>query len=179
MSDRIENFCAHTTHLLGYICHSGASDSLEPFPFKPISLAWLYDEIPYLPPSWRPIERIFYRGDIYVHAKAYAFDHLINPGDATKLQAELQYKKGRLEEAKSKALRAAGVYEKLGATRPLEEYRKLLQEIKERMAKIVVQNGSSGYGVGWSPASSSGVGGEGKFFTGGARGEVPYGESFI
>jgi hypothetical protein len=40
------------------------------------------------------------------------------------------YQEGRLEEAKSEALYAAGVYEKLGAVKGVEDCKKLLQKIE-------------------------------------------------
>ena len=46
-------------------------------------------------------------------------------------QARIWFREGKLEEAKSEVLRAAGVFEKLGATKDLETCRGLLQLIGE------------------------------------------------
>jgi hypothetical protein len=47
------------------------------------------------------------------------------------LQALIWYQQGRLEEAKSEALRAVDVYGKLGAAKDVEDCRELLQEIEK------------------------------------------------
>ena len=49
------------------------------------------------------------------------------------LQARIWYEEGRLEEAESEALRAADVFEKLGATEELEICRELLGDIEREM----------------------------------------------
>jgi len=70
-------------------------------------------------------------------AKAHVVNNPLNLGRAMELQAELYYEHHRLEEARSEALRAAGVYEKLGAVQDLEICRRLLRLIKEEMNKPV------------------------------------------
>jgi len=57
---------------------------------------------------------------------------------AMKLQATFWCNQRRLEEAKSEALRAVEVFEKLGATKDVEECRKLLRRIDEEMNCLVV-----------------------------------------
>jgi len=52
-------------------------------------------------------------------------------------QAKFRYDQGRLGEAKSEALRAADVFEKLGAAEDLEECRDLLRGIERRMTELV------------------------------------------
>ena len=64
------------------------------------------------------------------HAQSYAFGHSYYPGDVMKLQAELWYRQGQFKEARSEALRAAEVYEKLGAAGPAERCRELLLKIE-------------------------------------------------
>ena len=63
-------------------------------------------------------------------AKTHAADSTYYLGLTMMTQAEFWYKQGRLGEAKSEALRAAEVFEKLGAAEDLEESRKFLQDIE-------------------------------------------------
>ena len=56
-------------------------------------------------------------------------------GRATSLQARFWYQEHRFEEAKSEALCAAEVYEKLGAVKDLEACRELLRDIETEMEK--------------------------------------------
>jgi len=74
--------------------------------------------------------------DAHAHveqAKSHAVNVPYKLGRAMKLQARVWYKQDRLEEAMSEALRAADVYEKLGATQDLKKCRGLLQQIEEEM----------------------------------------------
>jgi tetratricopeptide (TPR) repeat protein len=75
--------------------------------------------------------------DAHTHierAKSHVVDSVYLPGRAMALQARLWYEEHRLEEAKSEAFRAAGVFEKLGATDGMEDCRELLQEIENELA---------------------------------------------
>ena len=56
-------------------------------------------------------------------------------------QARFWYRQCRFEEAKSEALRAAGVYERFGAARDLESCRSLLEAIEEGMKETVISGG--------------------------------------
>jgi len=67
------------------------------------------------------------------HAKSHAVNDTYNLGRATHLQAYIWYQQGRLEQAKSEGLRAADVFEKLGAALELEICRELLQRIDDKM----------------------------------------------
>ena len=71
------------------------------------------------------------------HAKSHAVDDLYNLGRAMELQAGFWYEEHRLEEAKSGALRAADVYEGIGATKDVEDCRALLWKIGKEMEKLV------------------------------------------
>ena len=64
-------------------------------------------------------------------AKSRAVNDPYNLGRALELQAYIWYKQHRLEEARSGAMRAIEVFEKLGAAQDLENCRGLLQWIKE------------------------------------------------
>jgi len=70
-------------------------------------------------------------------AKSHAINHPYRLGRAMVLQAQVWYRQRRFEEAKSEALRAADVHEKLGAARDLEFCRALLRDIEEEMQKPV------------------------------------------
>jgi tetratricopeptide (TPR) repeat protein len=61
-------------------------------------------------------------------------------GCAVRLHAQIWHKQRMFEEAKSEALRAVGVFEKLGATRDLEVCKELLWDIEERMRMPVTSD---------------------------------------
>ena len=76
--------------------------------------------------------------DAHAHierAKSNAKDDPYYLGRAMNLQARFLYQEYRFEEAKSEALHAADVYEKLGATKDLEACRELLRDIKVELEK--------------------------------------------
>jgi len=66
------------------------------------------------------------------HAKSHAANDEYNLGRAMELQAGFWFEQRRFEEAKSEALRAADVYEKLGATSDVEDCRELLRKIDKK-----------------------------------------------
>ena len=66
-------------------------------------------------------------------AKTHVADDAFNLGAAMELQASLWYQRHRFEEAKSEALRAVDVYERLGASTRLERCRNLLRRIEEKV----------------------------------------------
>ena len=65
------------------------------------------------------------------HAKSHTADNAYYLGRAIELQAWVFFKQHRLEEARSEALRAADIYEKLGAAKNVETCRVLLRDIEE------------------------------------------------
>jgi len=65
-------------------------------------------------------------------AKSHAVNNLYSLGCVMVLQARLWHKQCRFEEAKSEALHAAEVLERLGAARDLERCRALLRDIEKR-----------------------------------------------
>ena len=76
------------------------------------------------------------------HTKSHAINRAYYLGCAMKLQAWVWYKQCRLEEAKSEALRAADIYDKLGAAKGVEDCRKLLRCIDEELDTLVVSSQS-------------------------------------
>ena len=69
------------------------------------------------------------------HAKSFMGNNAYHLGRAMELQARVWRMQERLEEARSEALRAADVYEKLGAAKDVEDCRELLRWIEEKMNK--------------------------------------------
>ena len=66
------------------------------------------------------------------HAKSYTAHSVYLLGYAKEEQAWVWYDQDRLEDAKSEALRAADIYDKLGAVKDVEYCRMLLQDIEDR-----------------------------------------------
>jgi len=66
-------------------------------------------------------------------AKPHAINHPYYSGRTMELQAQVWYQQGRLEEAKTGALRAADIFEGNGAAKDLERCRTLLRYIEEKM----------------------------------------------
>ena len=66
-------------------------------------------------------------------AKSHAVDHAYKLGRAMEMQAKVWYNQHRLEEARSETLRAADIYERLGATMALTRCRGLLQYTKNEL----------------------------------------------
>jgi len=67
------------------------------------------------------------------HAKSHTAGSAYYLGRAMEEEAWVWYKQHKLEEARSGALRAADIYEKLGAARDLEYCRDLLRDIEEEL----------------------------------------------
>ena len=67
-------------------------------------------------------------------AKLHVVNDTYCSGLAMQMQAGVWYRQGRLEEARTEALRAADVYEKLGAAKKVEDCRKLLRGIENILA---------------------------------------------
>jgi tetratricopeptide (TPR) repeat protein len=65
--------------------------------------------------------------------KSYTANEPYKLGLATKIQAEVWYKQHRLEEAKSEALQALEIYEKLGAAMDAGICKSLLQKVEQAM----------------------------------------------
>ena len=65
-------------------------------------------------------------------AKQYALDNPHNLGCAVFLQAQIQFRRGKFDEAESEALRALEIFEKLGATSRLAACKALLMGVEEQ-----------------------------------------------
>ena len=66
-------------------------------------------------------------------AKSHAANNAFQLGRATELQANVWYQQIRLEEAKSEALRALEIYEKIGATEDVGYCKDLLKKVERAM----------------------------------------------
>jgi tetratricopeptide (TPR) repeat protein len=75
------------------------------------------------------------------YAKSYTTNNTFLLGRVVYLQANLWYKQGRFEEAKSEALHGVDIFEKLGAMKDADDCRELLQSIQEEMRKPVISGG--------------------------------------
>ena len=75
--------------------------------------------------------------DAHTHieqAKSYTVDDIYHMGSAFMLQAEVFYRQRRLEDAKSAASRALGIYEELAAEKRLWECKALIQDIERAIS---------------------------------------------
>ena len=66
-------------------------------------------------------------------AKSHTANSMYNLGCVTAQQAVVLYRQDRLEEARSEALRAAEIYEKLGVATELEQCGRVIQGIQEEL----------------------------------------------
>ena len=76
------------------------------------------------------------------HAKSHTAGSAFFLGYATELQAWVWRDQHRLGEAKSEALRALDIYEKLGAAKDVEECRRLLRDIEKELNTLVASGQS-------------------------------------
>ena len=97
------------------------------------SLAWLFLDKGRFDDAQAHVDR----------AKSHAVGGVHKLGRAMELQAWVWYKQHRLEEARYEALRAADIYERLGATTDLKWCRGLLQRIEEELNRPL-RSGQSG-----------------------------------
>jgi tetratricopeptide (TPR) repeat protein len=77
------------------------------------------------------------------HARSHTADNAYNLGCVVGLQAGIWYRQHRLEEARSEALRAVEIYEKLGAAKDTEDCRELLQKIEKELNTPVASSQAS------------------------------------
>ena len=83
--------------------------------------------------------------DAHVHierAKSHAINDPYNLGCAMKLRARVCYKEHKLEEGKAEAMRAAEVFEGIGATEYVEECKAILRDIEEAIDEPAVSHES-------------------------------------
>jgi len=95
-------------------------------------LAWLFRDAGRFDDANTHIER----------AKSHTVNSTLNLGRATEMQARVWYEQRRLEEARSEALHAADIYEKLGAARQMQRCRMLLQDIQEELDTTIASGRS-------------------------------------
>ena len=74
------------------------------------------------------------------HAKSHTVNSVLNLGYAMEMQAWIWYRQRRLKEARSEALRAADVYEKLGAAKDAEDCGRLLRDIPKELNTMVASD---------------------------------------
>jgi len=74
-------------------------------------------------------------------AKSHTINNPYQLGHAMRLQAQFWWRQSRFEEARSEVLRAADVYEKLGAAREVGDCRALLRKIEEGAKNAVISGG--------------------------------------
>ena len=67
------------------------------------------------------------------HARLHAANSIYNLSRVMEYQAFVWYRQSRLEEARSEALRAADIFEKLGAVDRVDSCRKLIQDVQEEL----------------------------------------------
>ena len=136
-----EQYLACGSHrILGYIYHSKGEREKAIFHFE-IALG--------IASSFNWYDRLFWVhydlaqllldedrfDDAHAHveqAKSHTVNNAYFLGRAMEQQARVWYKQRKLEEARSEASRAIDVYEKLGASRDVEDCRGLLQRIEEK-----------------------------------------------
>jgi len=80
------------------------------------------------------------------HAKPHTMHHNYNLGYTIYLQARIWYKECRFGEAKSEALDAVAIFEKLGAAEMVGKCENLLNDIEDGMDKKVIIGGSDSSG---------------------------------
>jgi tetratricopeptide (TPR) repeat protein len=81
--------------------------------------------------------------DAHAHieqAKLYTANSTYNLGYAVELHAQVWYLQDKFEEARSEALRAIDIYEKLGATGDMEDCGKLLQDIQKELSNLATSD---------------------------------------
>ena len=125
--------------LLGDICHSrGETEKAIEYFETALGIASSFNWQDQLFGNHYALANLFFTGnrigDSHVHlehAKSHAVNRPHQLGWALELQAKVWCAEGRFEEARSEALRAIGVYEKIGAMKDVEDCRALLWDIEE------------------------------------------------
>ena len=74
------------------------------------------------------------------HAKSHAINDPYLLGCATQLQAQFWFTQNKFEEAKSGALCAADMFEKLGAVKELKNCRALLKDVRKKRKRLAVSS---------------------------------------
>ena len=136
-------------HILGRICHlrgeiGNAINHFEAALGIASSFKWHNP----LCLNHRSLAQLFFDenrfDDAHAHierAKSHATNDPYHLGHAMELQAGFWYQRGMLEEAKSEALRAIDVYEKIGAAEDVKDCRALLRKIEGVTSSALDSNG--------------------------------------
>ena len=134
---------------LGNICHSRGETEKAINHFETaLRIASSFSWSDHLFLIHRSLARLFFDengfDDAHTHierAKSHASNNPYDMGVAMGIQAGFWYKQGMLEEAKSEALRATNVFEKIGATEGVEHCEALLRDIEEVASRKMDSNG--------------------------------------
>ena len=142
------------SRLLGYICRSkGETEKAIQHFETSIGIASSFNWHDQLFPNNYSLAELFFGekkfDDAHIHierAKSHAINDPYRLGRAMELQARFWYEERKFEEATSEALRAADVYEGIGAMKRVEYCRTLLRKIEEEMKTVVAfgQSDSNG-----------------------------------
>ena len=151
LSDKGEHFpVCECYHLLGLICHSkGERENAIRHFETALRIASPFNWHDHLFWNHYSLSELFFSGGRFDDAHAHierAKSHAINDpyllGHAMYLRAQFWGDQCRLEEAKSDAVSAAEVFEKLGAAKNVECCREIIRDIEERMKRPATSGGS-------------------------------------
>ena len=146
LQDEGQQFWLCQSHrILAEICHSKGKTEKAINNFETaIGIASSFDWHDQLSRSHYSLAALFFDehrpDDAHAHAehsKSHAISYPYLLGHAIHLQARFWYDQHKLEEAKSEALRAAEVYERIGATKDAEDCRGILRDVETKMEKSV------------------------------------------
>ena len=93
-------------------------------------LFWIHDALAWL---FRDQDEFDDAHDHVEQAKSHAVNNTFYLGCAMKMHATIWYRQGRLDYARSEALHAIETYEKIGASKDIEECKNLLGQIERAM----------------------------------------------
>lgn len=146
LQDEGQQFWLCQSHrILAEICHSKGKTEKAINHFEmAIEIASSFDWHDQLSRSHYSLAALFFDehrpDDAHAHverSKSHSINYPYLLGRAIHLQARFWYDQHKLEEAKSEALRAAEVYERIGATKDVEDCRGILRDVETKMEKSV------------------------------------------
>ena len=137
-------------HVLGYIYHSKGMPEIGAYYLRAaleISSSFNWPALKF--GIYLTLAHLFFEqgrpDDAYTHiecAKLHVANDMYSLGWATRLQAQFLYYEQRLEEAKSEALHALSLFEKLGDTQDMEECRTLINRVLSLMDQATMVSSS-------------------------------------